>query len=215
MATSILGRGVRVEVSRTFGTAKTVSTISNAKPGVATSTGHGLAAGAVGYFSSVEGMVTLEGQAARVASPDANTFALENINTTSAPAFSGSADFFPVTGWATVTEASSYKIGGGTGTKGDDTRLIDEVDQEVNLRLAAQSLEFGLKPFTVPSEGLALCEDAARAGSYLVFRITLRDGSTRVAYASPSLSDEDVSTGQLGSGSFSASVKGFVVRGGA
>ena len=83
MSEIIKGRNVKVEIAATFSAAKNITDVSNAKPGVATSPGHGLAAGIVGYFSGLAGMAQLEGQVARVAAPDANTFQLAGINTTS------------------------------------------------------------------------------------------------------------------------------------
>ena len=44
----IIGRGVRVEVGKTEGSAKTVTAITLADPGVATSTAHGLTTKSVG-----------------------------------------------------------------------------------------------------------------------------------------------------------------------
>ena len=100
--TTVIGRGVRVEIGTTEGSAKTVSAITGANPGVATSTAHGLLTKSVGYFTGVEGMVQLEGQAARLGTVATDTFALEDIKTTAYGTFSGSADFIPITAWSTL-----------------------------------------------------------------------------------------------------------------
>ena len=96
--TSIVGRGVRVEIGITESAPKTVTAISLANPGVATSAAHGLANKSVGYFNAVSGMVQLEGQASRVANQAANTFELEDIATTTYPAFTAGT-FVPVASW--------------------------------------------------------------------------------------------------------------------
>ena len=69
MGTPLIGRNVRIEVSKTEVAAKTVTAVSLANPGIATSTAHGLLDGSVGYFTGVTGMSQLDGQAARVDTP--------------------------------------------------------------------------------------------------------------------------------------------------
>lgn len=213
--TSIVGRGVRVEIGKTEGAGKTVSAVTTAKPGVATSTAHGLSAKSVGYFSGVSGMAQLEGQAARLAVVTSNDFTLEDINTTDFPAFTGTAMFIPVTVWATVSRATSYAIGGGDAEKLDDTVLLDDIKQELNGLLAAQTVTFNMNSETISSEAMQIIRDAARRSAYLVFRITLKDGNVRVFRGQPSLPGEDVQKGAIGTGSFSVTVKGFVTEGAA
>lgn len=212
--TSIVGRGVRVEIGKTEGAAKTVSGVTQAKPGVAASTAHGLLAKSIGYFTGVSGMVQLEGQAARLSVASADNFTLESINTTNFPAFTGGS-FVPVTAWATLSRASSYSIGGGAADTQDDTVLLDDIKQLVNGLLAAQTVTFNVKSETLNSEAAALIEDAARNSAYLVFRITLKDGNVRVFRGQPSLPGEDVQSNALGTGSFTVTVKGFVNQGAA
>lgn len=96
---NVRGRGVRVEIAATYGTAKTVTAVTQASPGVATSSAHGMANDTVGYFSSVGGMVQLEDQACRVKNQTANTFDLQGLNTTGYTAFT-SGTFTPVATWA-------------------------------------------------------------------------------------------------------------------
>lgn len=212
--TNIVGRGVRVEVGKTEGSPIAVSAVTQAKPGVATSAAHGLLTKSVGYFSGVAGMVQLEGQAARLGAVDTNTFALEDIDTTDYPAYTDG-DFVPVTAWSTLSPATGYSIGGGEAEKLDTTTLLDDIKQEINGLLAAQTVTFNLNNETVNGEAMALIEEKARKAAYLVFRITLKDGSTRVFRGQPSMPGEDVQRGALGTGSFSVTVKGFITRGAA
>lgn len=213
--TTIVGRGVRVEVGKTEGAAKTVTAVTQAKPGVAASTAHGLLAKSVGYLRGVEGMVQLEGQAARLAAVTSDSFTLEDINTTDYPAFTDQAEFVPVTAWATLSKATSYAIGGGDSEPLDDTALLDDIKQEIAGLLAAQSVSIGVNAETISSEGMALVRDAARRAAYLVVRITLKDGNVRVFRGQPSLPGEDVQKGAIGTGTLSFKVKGFVCEGAA
>lgn len=211
--TTIIGRGVRVEVQKTTTTAKVVSSISNAIIAILGSAGHGLADGAVGWLSSVEGMVQLEGMAVRVDAPATDTLSLENLDTTAFPAFSGTALLTPVTAWDTLGEATGFAIGGGEAEKLDDTALIHDVKQELPGLLAAQTVSININAQTSPSVAMQTIENAARNAADLVFRVTYKDGAVRVFRGSPSLPGEDVQKGSIGTGSFSVTVKGFVIKG--
>lgn len=210
MTTPLIGRNVRVEVSKTETAAKTVTAVTQANPGVASSTAHGLLDGSVGYFAGVAGMSQLEGQAARVDTVLTDSFALQGINTTGYPAYTAGT-FVPVSVWSTLSRAASYDIGGGDADQIDTTVLLDVIKQTANGLLAAQSVKFDLKLDTTDEEALTLVRAAALSQAYLVFRITLSDGCQRIFRGQPSLPGENVGQGALGTGSFSVTVKGSVL----
>lgn len=211
MGTPLIGRNVRIEVSKTETTAKTVTTVSLANPGVASSTAHGLTDGSVGYFDGVTGMVNIDGQAVRVDAPTTDAFTLQGINTTSYPAFTAGT-FVPISVWSTLSRAASYDAGGGAADKIDTTVLLDSIKQEANGLLAAQTVKIDLKLETTDEEALGLVSAAALSQDYLVFRITLADGAQRVFRGQPSLPGENVGQGALGTGSFEVTVKGMILR---
>ncbi len=212
--TYIVGRGVRVEVGKTEGSPIAVSAVTKAKPGVATATAHGLSAKSVGYMTGVTGMSQLDGQGVRLGTTTTNTFELENINTTDFPDYTAG-NFVPITVWSTLVPATQYTVGGGDADRQETTVLIDDIKQFINGLLAEQTVTIPVRSETVPSEASAIIEDAARRSLYIVFRITLKDGSTRVWRGQPSLPGEDVGLGAVGSGSFAVTVKGFVLKGAA
>lgn len=212
MAEIVKGRNVKVEIAATFGTTVVVDAVTKASPGVAHSTAHGLTNGMVGYFEGVEGMVQLEGQAARVTAKTTDNFSLQGLNTTNFSDFSGLSDFKPAATWVTLAEATSYQIGGGGAEKLDTTALIDSIKKEENGLLAAQSLDIGVNALTTPSVAMAAIEAAAQAGTKLLFRITLQDGSLRLCFGEPSLPGENVQKGQVGTGNFQVTVKGFILK---
>lgn len=211
MATTLKGRKVRIEVGKTEGAAKTVSEVTTANPGVASSTAHGLANGSVGYFDTVVGMSEIDGQAVRLASVATDAFTLETIDTSGFGDFT-SGNFIPVTAWSTLSRAASYTIPEGAADKLDDTTLLDNIKQESNGLLAAQSVQIDLKHLTEDEEALALVNAAAVSGAYLVFRITFADGAQRVFRGQPSLAGESVGQGAIGTGSFSIAVKRQILR---
>lgn len=210
----IIGRGVRVEVSKTVAAAKVVTAVSLAKPGVASSAAHGLANKSVGFFDAVTGMAQLDGQAVRLANQAAGTFELEDIDTSGYPVFTGGS-FFPVSAWSTLSSATSYQLGGGDAEKLDSTGLIDDIKQEINGLLAAQTVSININSEDVNSEALGIIEAAARGSAYLVFRITLKTGAVRIFRGQPSLPGENTQKGAIGTGSFNVTVKGFITKGAA
>lgn len=211
MATTLKGRKVRIEVGKTEGAAKTVSEVTAANPGVASSTAHGLANGSVGYFDAVVGMSEIDGQAVRLSSVATDAFTLETIDTSGFGDFT-SGSFVPVTAWSTLSRAASYAIPEGAADKLDDTTLLDDIKQESNGLLAAQSVQIDLKHLTEDEEALALVNAAAISGAYQVYRITFPDGAQRIFRGQPSLTGESVGQGAIGTGSFTIAVKGRVLR---
>jgi hypothetical protein len=211
MGTPLIGRGVRVEVQKTVAAAKTITAITLAKPGVATSTAHALADGTVGFLDAVAGMVNLDGQAVRIDAPAANTFELQGIDTTTYPAFTAGT-FVPVTVWSTLSRSTSYNIGGGAAEKIKTTVLLDEIEQQANGLLAAQTVSFNINHETVDEEALQLIATAAINQAYLVFRITFKDGAQRIFRGQPSMPGEDVGQGALATGTIEVTVKGQVLR---
>ncbi len=208
----IKGRGIKVEISKTFGAAIPIAAITQASPAVATSAGHGLADGSCGYLTGLSGMVTLEGQAVRVDAPAADTFTLQGLNTANAPAFNAGS-FRPVTAWETLAECDQYELGGGSSDKIDVTCLIDVGKQEENGLLATQSATLNLRATDVPSPAMQIIEAAAQAGERVVVRITLPpSGAVRVFAGEPSLPGESVQVGSVGSGSIGVAVKGVVLK---
>lgn len=209
MAT-VKGRGVRVELGATYGSAIVVDAVTLANPGVAHAVAHGMADASVGYFDGVTGMEQLNGQGIRVDAPTTDNFTLQGLNTTAFPAYLAG-NFYKVLTWLTLAEATSYSIGGGDAAKLDTTRLLDIIQQQENGLLAPQTLAMNIIAQTVPSAAMQLVQAAAQAGTKLIVRITHPDGSVRVAYGEPSFPGEDVQQGAVGTGALTFSVKGFVL----
>ena len=204
------GRNTRVEVAATYSTAKSVTAITKASPGVVTSAAHGLTDGTIGYFSGVSGMVELEDQAASVDGPVSSTFNIEGLDTTNFGTFSGSCNFTPVATWLTLSNSTGYTIGGGNADEMDATTLLD----------TSKKTEFGMNAAdTVTIDGFsdsqlagrAIVQAAARAGTDVVFRFTLSNGERRVFRGQPSLPGEQMAVNQKATGSFNVAVKGQVM----
>jgi hypothetical protein len=208
---NVKGRGIRVEIAATFGTAKVVTAVTKANPGVATSAAHAMANNTVGYFDTVAGMVQLEKQACRLKNVTTNTFDLQGLNTSQFSDFV-SGNFINVLTWQTLAEATSYRFGGGSAEKLNATRLIDIITQEELGNLPADALNLGLLAQDTPSAAMALFEAAVQTQGICIVRITLGNGAVRVCTIEPGLPGEDVQQGQLGTGSVDGAVKGLVLK---
>lgn len=208
---NVKGRGVRVEIAATYSADKTVTAVTLATTGVATSATHGMANDTVGYFNAVTGMLQLQNQACRVKNQATNTFELQGLNTTGYSAFTAGT-FKPVATWATLSEATSYSLGGGASEKLDVTTLLDIVRKEEIGLLPVQSVSMNIIAQDTPSAALALLETAVQTQGLTVVRITLANGAVRIFTAEPGTPGEDVQQGAVGTGSLDMAVKGFILK---
>lgn len=211
---TVVGRGVKLEFALTYSAAKTVTAVTLASPGVATSTAHGMANGTVGYWDVTGGMPQLHGQATRVYNQATNAFDLQGLATTTYTAFTAGT-FIPVATWGTLTEAIGYQIGGGAAPDLDDTKLVDVNEQFLPGLLPADSVSIDLLNQEVNTSLMQLIEDNAIALAYMVGRITLAGGAVRVFRGIPSRPGESLTRGQLATGSLQFKTRGFVLRGAA
>lgn len=213
--TTAVGRGVKLEVALTFSSPKTVTAVTLASPGVATSTSHGMANGTVGYWATTGGgMPQLDGQATRVYNQATNAFDLQGLNTAGYSAFA-TGTFTPVATWGTLAEMIGYSIGGNSAPDLDDTKLNDVIEQFVPGLLPADTAQIDILNQTFNGSVMQLVEDAAIQLTYQVYRLTLADGSVRVWRGIPSRPGETLQRGQLATGGFQIKTKGFVLRGAA
>lgn len=213
--TTAVGRGVKLEIATAFTGAKTVTALTLASPGVATSSAHGMANGTVGYWAATGGgMPQIDGQATRVYNQATNTFETQGLNTAGYSAWV-SGTFTPVSTWGTLSEMIGYSIGGGQAPDLDDTKLNDVAQQFLPGLLPADTVQIDLLSQTFNGTVMQLIEDASIQLTYQVYRITLADGSVRVFRGIPSRPGESLQRGQLATGSFQIKVKGLALRGAA
>lgn len=203
------GRKTRVEIASTYDTALAISAITNANPGVLTHAGGAQTNGACGYISAVTGMEPLFGQALSVDAPAATTFAAEGVDTTNYGTFA-TGMFTKVSAFVTLSQSTSYTIGGGAGSEIEVTTLLDEFDQSASGNLAAQTVQIsGFSDFQLVA--MQKLRAAALAQALTVFRFTLENGERRVFCGIPTLPGESLSVKQLATGDFSVNVKGQVL----
>ncbi|WP_294636626.1 phage tail protein [uncultured Aquabacterium sp.] len=169
--------GAIVSLATTYGTAKTVSGISNANPGVATSTAHGLANGAL--VSVTSGWSNLNNRVVRVAGSATNTFNLDGIDTTSVtqyPAGSGGGSVQEITGFTQIAQIMGFSTSGGEQQFATFSFLEQNFDTQIPTTLSAQSITLDIADDpTLP--GYQALKAASDARAVRALRLSMPDGS--------------------------------------
>jgi hypothetical protein len=101
-------------LATTYGATKTVSAITNATPGVASSTAHGFSDG--DYVEVTSGWSRLNNRIVRVDSPTTDAFNIEGIDTSSTvnyPAGTGGGSAREITGWTQISQIMELSTSGG------------------------------------------------------------------------------------------------------
>jgi hypothetical protein len=213
--TYAIGRGVRVEIGMTESAAVTLTEVSEAKPPVATtSVAHGLAVKSLAYVSVATGMPRLEGQAVRFSAAAGSSLTFEDLDTTTYGNFTAGT-LIPIATWGTLGSTTDYNKAGGESNPLDVTVLLDEIQQQENGQLSAESVAFTLRTETISGAAMQKIRETARVNGYLVFRLTLKDGNVRYFRGQPSLPTEQVGQGAVGVSTFSVTLKQLFLEGAA
>lgn len=184
MTTAIIGTNLRVEVQQTLDSAKTVSGLTKANPGVATSTSHGFSNGDVVVFTVTAGMVELDGQAVRVANVTTNTFELEGLDTSAYSTWTAGT-CKEITAFQTMSSAQNITLPNPAPAKIETTTLIDKTKQyQYGLPEAPDGTISGL--FVPDGAAEALIRAATKANTPLVFRLTYSDSRKSIFNANVS-----------------------------
>jgi hypothetical protein len=175
---ALIGINVQVEVEASLASALTITAITKASPGVATSVAHGLANGDVVVFNITAGMVELASQAVRIANVAADTFELESLDTTDYSTFTtGTAQ--EVDSWETLGNAQSVSMPNPTPEKIDITTLLDKSKQQTfGLPEAPDGSINGL--YDPALAGVQEIQAATKANEDRAFRITWAGGQINI-----------------------------------
>lgn len=169
-----IGTNMSVKVESTLDSAKTVTAITKADPGVVTSAAHGLANGDVVLFAVSAGMVELDGQAVRIANVATDTFELESLDTSDYSTFTAGT-CQEVSAWHTLSNAQQITMPDGTPNKIDITALIDKTRQYAyGLPDAPDGSISGI--YDPANAGVQAVKTATKANGDLVFRVEWAGG---------------------------------------
>lgn len=176
---------VAVAAQTALATAKDISAITKANPGVATSTAHGLSNGDV-VLLRVTGMRQLDYMIVRVANVDTNSFELEDIDTTSFGTF--------VSGTAQVVtfgaEAATFQDVNPSGGEAQPIQANTiHIDYDIELPGNKTALTYSFGSLWMPGDPCLLALAAAdRVKGALGIRIEFATGDLVYFSARPSVS---------------------------
>lgn len=180
MATVRKWSNVSVAMQSALGSALTISAITKAATGVATSTAHGLSNGSY-VFLLVQGMYQLDNKVVRVANVTANTFELEGVNTTSFDTFStGTAQ--AVTFGTTITTATDINASGGDFDFIDTTTIHGNVKTQIPGLANPSNFTFN-NLWDVADPGLVAMKSASDSQGQRAFRFTFGTGGQVMLFA--------------------------------
>lgn len=164
---------IAVAMQSALAAAKTITAITKANPGVATSTAHGYTNGTYVKLT-VQGMYQLDARVVRVANVTANTFELEGIDTTNFDTFSsGSAE--AITFGTSITTATSVNSSGGDFDFIDTTTIHSNVKTQIPG--AANPATFTFENiWDVSDAGLVAMKNASDSQAQRAFRFTFGTG---------------------------------------
>lgn len=137
--------GALVHITSGYGSALTVSAITNANPAVATSTAHGLANG--DFVEVTSGWSRLNNKIVRVANVTANTFELEGIDTlltTIYPAAGGTGSVRKITGWTQIQQILNSSSSGGEQQFATYQLLEADAENRIPTNKSAAGLTFSI-----------------------------------------------------------------------
>ncbi len=180
MATARKWSNVAIAMQSAIGSDLTITGITKANPGVATSVAHGLANGDYVYLE-VLGMAQLNGRVARVANKADDTFQLEGIDTTNFDTFtSGTAQ--KLTFGTSITTATTLSASGG------DFDFIDTTTVHVNVKTqipgSANPSKFEFENiWDVSDAGLIALKAASDVAGIRAFKFTFGTGGQIMVFA--------------------------------
>ena len=169
--------GATVSLATTYGTAKAVSGITNASPGVATSTAHGLANGAI--LAVTSGWQNLTDRIVRVSASATNTFGLEGIDTTLTsryPIGSGVGSVQEITAFTQIQQIMGFTTSGGDQQFTNYSFLEQDFETQTPTITSAQSITLDIADDPSLAGYIAL-KAASEARAVRALRLSLPDGS--------------------------------------
>lgn len=167
-----LATRIKFSIAKTYGSAVTMSAISNAVEAVATlSAGHSVIVG--DYLELTSGWGLLNGKIVRVKTVNANDVTLEGINTASTSKFptgTGTGSVRRITAWDQLSQIKNVSSSGGDQQFADATSLDDDVEVKIPTIKSARTmtLEFFDDPTLTWYATVAAASDAVVPTAVLI-----------------------------------------------
>lgn len=172
-----LPNGVIIALATAYGSAKTVSAVSNANPAVATAAAHGLANGALIEVTS--GWQKVNERIMRVAGQTAGAFNFEGLDATNTalyPAGSGGGSVREITTFTQITQILECSTSGGEMQFTQYAFLENDFESQLPTQASAQSITLSIADDPTLA-GYQALKKAAEERSIRALRLTMPDGS--------------------------------------
>lgn len=180
MANATLWKNVAIAMQSAIASPKTITGITNANPGVVSSTAHGYANGDVIYLD-VQGMHQVNGRAVRVAGVTTDSYQLEGVDTTLFDTFS-SGTSAKVTMGTSITTATSINGSGGDFDFEDTTTI--HANQRTQVPKLPNPATYTMDNiWDITDAGQAACKAASDAQALRVFSFTFGTGGKKMYFA--------------------------------
>lgn len=164
-----LPNGFTIALATAYGTAKTVSALTNANPAVATtSAAHGISTGAILEITS--GWQKINSRGARAAAAAGSSISYEGLDTTSVtnyPAGTGIGSIREITAFTQISQITDLTTSGGDMQFATYSFLENDFESQLPTQASAQSLT------------ITIADDAALAG-YIALKAAGEDRSIRM-----------------------------------
>ena len=190
--------GAIVSLATTYGTAKTVTAITNANPGVASSAAHGFANGDL--LSVTSGWSNLNNRIVRVSGTAAGTFNLEGVDTSSTtqyPTGSGTGSVQAITAFTQISQIMGFSTSGGDQQFTNYSFLEQNFETQIPTVYSAQvlTLEIADDPSLAGYQALRA---ASEARATRALKIAMPDGSILLYQGYVSMNESpSVTKGQI------------------
>ncbi len=140
-----LPNGSILSLATTYGSAKTISAVTNANPAVATSTSHGFSNGDIVEITS--GWTKVNSRIYRVANVATNSFEIEGLDTTSTtlyPAGTGIGSAREITALTQITQILGMTTNGGDMQFTTYSFLESDAENQLPTQASAQSIQLDI-----------------------------------------------------------------------
>lgn len=181
--------GAIVSLATTMGTAKTVSAITNASTGVATSTSHGFTDGDLVIMSS--GWSNLDNRIVRVDNSATNAFDIEGVDTSSTTLFptgSGTGTATEITAFTQITQIMGFTTSGGDQQFATYSFLEQNFETQIPTISSAQTITIDIADDPSLAGYIAL-KAASDARATRGLKIAMPDGSFILYYGYVTLNE--------------------------
>lgn len=169
--------GSTVSLATTYASAKTISAVSNANPGVASSVAHGYSNGDL--VELVSGWQRLNEKIIRVAGQVTDAFNLEGQDTSSTtryPAGTGGGTARKISAFTQITQILEFTTTGGDQQYANFGYLEEDFERQLPTITSAQSITIGIADDPTLAGYIAL-KAASDSRALTALKLTLPDGS--------------------------------------